>query len=123
MTAQKSVVKLEGLDSRGYFIWRNLNSAVKSVEIHTQNSETFIRFGVESNAPGFMAELDKKWLRVNGYFFHFGKGAYDWIYLTRDKKYLVKLEGLDSEGYFVWTCIEKWVSYQFNMHKLSVRDQ
>ncbi|SMC08475.1 BspA family leucine-rich repeat surface protein [Nitratiruptor tergarcus] len=40
---------------------------------------------------------------IDGYFVHYGSGAYDWIYNPRGTNGLYKLEGLDQNGYFRWT--------------------
>ena len=40
---------------------------------------------------------------VDGYFVHYDKGVFDWFYLSAKTKRIYKLEGMDEEGYFVWS--------------------
>jgi hypothetical protein len=44
---------------------------------------------------------------INGYFFQYDTGSFDWGYITRDKSFFAKLNGVDSRGYFLWDVIDK----------------
>jgi hypothetical protein len=45
--------------------------------------------------------------KVNGHFIHYGKGPYDWVYITADTSLLAKLTGLDlSTGYLTWDVLD-----------------
>ena len=42
---------------------------------------------------------------VNGYFINYGKGGYDWAYVTSDGGTVVKLDGMNSNGSLQWTTL------------------
>ncbi|NPA03476.1 MAG: hypothetical protein GXO61_01280 [Epsilonproteobacteria bacterium] len=50
-----------------------------------------------------LAEIGE--IPISGYFAKYGKGMFDWIYLSSDGKLLAKLEGLDEEGGIKWTIL------------------
>ena len=51
--------------------------------------------------------LAKKELPVQGYFVHYGSGAFDWIYYS-SKGRLYKLDGMDENGYFQWISLTNY---------------
>ena len=50
-----------------------------------------------------LKKLQSKPLPVSGYFVHYGKGAFKWVYIDRKTKRLYKLTGVEpSSGYLIW---------------------
>jgi hypothetical protein len=47
-------------------------------------------------------QITGKEFPIDGYFIHFGKGAFDWIYIDKQTSKSFKLEGMDERGYFKW---------------------
>ena len=43
---------------------------------------------------------------IDGYFSHYGDGAYEWMYVSRKSGKAYKLEGMDSDGYLIWRRFE-----------------
>ncbi|MRI58311.1 MAG: hypothetical protein C6H99_02260 [Epsilonproteobacteria bacterium] len=117
------VAKLEGMDEQGYFRWTNLRSLVGDVDLYY---EPAARAGiielknVSYEAPAYLKALDGKVLEADGYFFNYGNGAFDWLYLSSSGRLLAKLEGMDDRGYFVWTQIEDLVDFEFDGERLRI---
>jgi len=42
---------------------------------------------------------------INGYFIHYGTGAYDWAYIPPNKAYVAKLEGMKGDGNLDWNLL------------------
>lgn len=42
---------------------------------------------------------------ISGGFLHYDKGAYDWVYVTRDLNFIGKLEGIGENDYFEWMTV------------------
>ncbi|SMC08847.1 hypothetical protein [Nitratiruptor tergarcus] len=113
-----TVVKLEGMDAQGYLKWSdNLKNYFTSVEIKRENiqfsgtgeHEVEINFGNVLNkmAPGYIKSFSNTSIYPHGYFYHYGSGAYDWIYATSSLSLVAKLDGMDRLGYFKWRQIKK----------------
>ncbi|SMC08472.1 PQQ-binding-like beta-propeller repeat protein [Nitratiruptor tergarcus] len=104
ITANKSLVaKLEGLDAQGYFQWSILSRYITNVSVTQRaNNDVRIQLQVKAGSPGYLQQMHAKEYRVDGFFFNFGSGAYDWVYLANNMHTLVKLEGIDTTGYFMW---------------------
>ena len=54
-----------------------------------------------------VATLAQKELPIQGYFVHYGSGAFDWIYYSSSGS-LYKFEGMDERGYFRWTSLTEY---------------
>ncbi len=87
------VYKLEGLDRDGHFRWRTLCLEARKIGERLR----LVKRG-DCTLP---KSLDiKRPYDIDGRFYRYGKGAFDWLYLTKNHK-LYKLEGM-SGNYFVW---------------------
>ena len=92
---RKYAFKLEGMDEKsGELLWRRL--FFDSIEVEKDR----VFFG--DAAQGYAAALASKEFPISGYFVHFGKGMYDWIYIDRASHRSFKLEKLDYDGSFLW---------------------
>ena len=56
-------------------------------------------------AKSLEEELAGRYFDINGYFFKYNNGSFDWIYVTPDKSFLAKLDGIKN-GYFLWKRID-----------------
>ncbi|BCD62956.1 hypothetical protein NitYY0826_C1844 [Nitratiruptor sp. YY08-26] len=55
---------------------------------------------------------------INGYFVHYGEGAFDWIYNPRGSEGVYKLEGLKPNGHFKWTSLSASFKASVSDHTL-----
>jgi hypothetical protein len=46
--------------------------------------------------------LANKTFGVDGLFFHYGEGNFDWIYVEKNGAYAAKLKGANDQGFFDW---------------------
>ena len=115
------VAKLKGMDeSNGKLIWKIVQTtgttAFDSVAAFTIQLDytvgTSVLFGnyigndPEVNTLG--ALLQNQLIHIDGYFIHYGSGAYDWVYLSQDKTLVAKLDGMNPQtNYFNWTILQQ----------------
>ena len=58
----------------------------------------------ELNGNTTLSQIRSKVWQIDGYFIHYGEGAFDWIYIVRNTGDIYKLEGMEPiSGYFIWT--------------------
>ncbi|MRI58710.1 MAG: hypothetical protein C6H99_04280 [Epsilonproteobacteria bacterium] len=122
------IYKLEGLDiQENALIWRRIEMPHKNFLFYeppytlvVRPTEELYYYGYYD--PIYNVFLNKEYLDVNGYFFHYGDDPYDWIYFTLNRGYLpipfedgigmpvknmYKLDGMNPEtGDFIWTKIK-----------------
>lgn len=59
--------------------------------------------------------------KIDGYFVHYGNGAFDWLYMTSSSKKAYKLEGIDPQTkYFIWTPLQGALTIQKNGEYINV---
>jgi hypothetical protein len=58
-----------------------------------------------SSATAIQKMIANKSYGVDGLFFHYGSGAFDWIYVEKKGSYAAKLAGANSSGFFDWDFI------------------
>ncbi|SMC10172.1 S8 family peptidase [Nitratiruptor tergarcus] len=51
-------------------------------------------------------DVVNKTFALSGYFFHIGDGKFDWIYVSKNLKFVCKLEGMDEHGYLRWNILQ-----------------
>jgi subtilisin family serine protease len=95
-----SVAKLEGMDEKGYLRWKMLSFD------HVERNGSQIRFVSPLRKGGLEQRLSEKPWDIDGFFVHYDKGAYDWLYVPKIGTKVYKLEGLDYEKDFLWVDIE-----------------
>ena len=122
-TGRTFVAKLEGMDDRGYFIWTNLRSLVGDVDLYYEPAARVgivVLKNISQSAPEYLKNLEGKPINTHGYFFNYGNGAFDWLYLSSSGRLLAKLEGMDDRGYFIWTKIQDLVRFGFDGERLYI---
>ncbi|SMC10049.1 hypothetical protein [Nitratiruptor tergarcus] len=77
------------------------------------NIEADSNFQIDSksnfNNLSFLVEnLSNKNFPINGYFSHYGQGAFDWLYVSAISMNIYKLDGMDENGYLKWTPLSKY---------------
>ncbi len=104
---KKYAFKLEGMDeSSGKLLWQRLYFDTIKV------NQDSVKFG--SALQGYATKLALKEFPISGYFIHYGKGSYDWIYIERDTHKSFKLEKLDYDGSFLWIPLKIFPSIENN---------
>ena len=116
VSKSKRVYKLEGMDEDGYLKWLNLSWVINGVNID-KNSwkiyfDTGILPGMEPELTQIIDAIENKNLDIDGFFTHYGDGAYDWIYVSKSKR-VYKLEGMDEEGYLEWLKLSDYIDEVF----------
>jgi len=56
---------------------------------------------------------------VNGHFIQYGKGTYDWAYVTSDGGVVVKLDGMNTNGSLKWSILHSSTQKGFNSIDIS----
>ncbi|GEM_PF-3844096 len=135
ISRSKKVYKLEGMDENGYLEWLDLNLYIKKVEMNNDKSKVTISMKSTGAYNGLTRALDpdtvkikkvlnvikERPLNIHGYFTHYGDGAYDWLYITANRKVVAKLEGMDENGYLEWLKLSKYVEVEMDEDKTSVK--
>lgn len=95
--------KLEGMNNNGYLLWSLLDSGyLSSVEVGMEE----ITFNPHKDSEGIYTQLEAIGTKaIDGYFIHYGDGAYDWIFVS--KSVLAKLEGMQTNGNLIWKILDK----------------
>jgi hypothetical protein len=83
-------------DSNGKFLGEYCNM---------QSGNTNTTPTVPANTSGIKQMVANKSFDVNGVFFQYGTGAFDWIYVEKSGSYAAKLAGANSDGFFDWDFI------------------
>ena len=92
---RKYAFKLEGMDEESWeMLWQKLH--FESIDV--DNDRVFFGDALQ----GYATALASKEFPISGYFVHFNKKAYDWIYIDRVSHRSFKLEKLDYDGSFLW---------------------
>lgn len=76
-----------------------------SYDINTINQVVFGHLNDDSTTSPFASLADTA-KDLTGYFLHYGAGAYDWVYVSADTKYIAKLEGMDESGVLQWAWMQ-----------------
>lgn len=99
----EALFKLEGVDEDDHFAWTAIDTALfDSVDVVPASGT--IAFGSSSGTSEAVQAVAGKTKSINGYFVNYGKGAYDWLYMTVGSQNLFKLEGIDrSTNELVWS--------------------
>ncbi|MRJ03338.1 MAG: hypothetical protein GXO19_07905 [Epsilonproteobacteria bacterium] len=117
------LAKLKGMLPNGNLDWEILTDHVDHIELKYENGNEYFKLvGVnEEKAPDYLKNLEESWIKAHGFFFHYGPGAFDWLYLTTSRKYLAKLDGMNEDGSFKWVFIQDCLSsFDFDGEKISI---
>jgi subtilisin family serine protease len=58
--------------------------------------------------------LAERSFKIDGYFIHYGDGAFDWLYVSSSLRFVAKLEGLKADGKYL-----KWKRLYFDSVKVN----
>lgn len=112
----KFIGKLEGVDESGYIKWKTIS---------TQESPAFANFyfygsqllvdavnpEADPQIQEFAKQFEKSIIEPDGFFIKYGGDVYDWIYITADRLWIAKLEGLNAEsGNLEWLVLHDGTS-------------
>jgi|GEM_PF-4615048 len=92
------------------------SSSSVSEGANTSSSQQTVQNPEDTNATleKIIKVLTQKEQDIDGYFSHYGDGAYDWVYVSKSKKMIAKLEGMDEEGYFKWYELSNYLKVDIN---------
>ncbi|NPA04076.1 MAG: CAP domain-containing protein [Epsilonproteobacteria bacterium] len=110
--------KLDGMDSNsGSFKWVILNSYFPNATYKDGKIVVGIPTNYPTNDPKIDAIIEKLYSKreipINGYFTYYGDidnyDPYDWLYVSKSKKLIAKLEGMNPDGTLKWMVLNDYV--------------
>ncbi len=104
------VAKLTGMDAKGFLTWDVLHSsdARHFDKIILSDKKDKISFGglTKRSLGSVDVLLSGRTFIIDGYFAHYGKNAYDWVYVNSSGDFAAKLSKLNPYGFFHWNTLQ-----------------
>lgn len=88
------------------------SSIASSTSTSSSSSDSSISAQSVSSASSMASEAVREHTRdlienrsypIDGYFIHYGEGAYDWVYVTKDSGVIARLSGIDENDNMTWS--------------------
>ncbi|GEM_PF-5445856 len=99
-----SIIFANEIDRKGL-----LPSPTDYIITSSSSSSSSSDLAEENRLYNLIENLANRVIPINGYFAHYDNNdPYGWIYMTVNGRVLAKLEGMDENGYLIWTRLDPY---------------